>query len=154
MAQEKDLQGYVIEHGEDGKLWHELAQISANNIYAQQTYLYTHLNPPTSSYYRIKMLDQSGNFSYSKMIHIAKKEKGTMWVYPNPTSGTLRGEIKDTEGQRIQLEVINMLGLVIHAQEFVGSKVDIDLSDIPDGVYIIQASTATGNKYISKIIKY
>jgi hypothetical protein len=60
-------------------------------------------------------------------------------AFPNPTTGLLNIEILETaESMLIKLELINMMGRKVLQKELHGSKqLDIDISDLPAGIYIL-----------------
>ncbi|MFH2142337.1 MAG: T9SS type A sorting domain-containing protein [Bacteroidota bacterium] len=67
-----------------------------------------------------------------------------VWIYPNPTSGIV---IIETEGIE-KTEVIDLQG----KQIYVGNEKEIDLSQEPEGVYIIKVITGK-QTVIRKLIK-
>ena len=76
-------------------------------------------------------------------------------VYPTVTKGTLNVEIKKNISNSINIALINMLGKQVLSKELKaasqGMVVSLDLSDLPQGGYLIRIET--GNEfYFGKII--
>jgi hypothetical protein len=68
-------------------------------------------------------------------------------LYPNPTNGNLKVELKDFKATRIT--VTNTLGQNIYQKEFKGEEtVDIDLDDKRAGLYLLKCES--GSNYITK----
>jgi 1,4-alpha-glucan branching enzyme len=71
---------------------------------------------------------------------------GTSLVYPNPTTG----KVKISEDGVRNLKLIDLRGMEYQPKR---EGRTIDLSALPDGVYILIQQDARGNKSVSKIIK-
>lgn len=80
--------------------------------------------------------------------------------YPNPIINTLNIDIqldKAYQGATVEVKIINMLGKVMN-ETFTGqinglnSHFEIDLSDVPSGVYFVEIET-TANGHSSKVTK-
>jgi hypothetical protein len=85
-----NLRTYVVEHSKDGRLFTPLAEIQAvntQNNYA--VYEWTHLGvEPGSHFYRIKCVDNSGDFKYTRTVKVvAVRGESNITVSPNPISG-------------------------------------------------------------------
>ena len=60
-------------------------------------------------------------------------------LYPNPTWGHLT--LKSSPGLgEIQVEIIDMLGKVLHQDQYEGHKLELDLTHYPVGQYVIRIS--------------
>lgn len=154
VSQEKDISWYEIENSIDGKQWMQVWYQSAINSPHQHSYNLVHDNAPVSSYYRIKSIGIDNREEYiGNIIHISKKWKQSLLAYPNPTSGSIHVELIWTDGRTTKLEVYNMLWQKVHDQDLMWSKTDIDLSNLPDGMYNIQSSINDGTTHSQKIIK-
>ncbi|MBT2557142.1 S8 family peptidase [Hymenobacter sp. ISL-91] len=65
-----------------------------------------------------------------------------VWLYPNPTSGTVRLELPP--GSPATVEVLSVLGQQLAAYSFQQSTATLDLSVYPAGVYLVRIETAAG----------
>ena len=70
-------------------------------------------------------------------------------VYPNPTSGILR-ITRMTDIEVLDLTLFDNLGKACRVKESEDACLSVDLSDLPDGVYVINLTTSMG--FISKRI--
>jgi hypothetical protein len=85
---------------------------------------------------------------------IAKEEK--INVYPNPSNGIFQLEINNSQNEKSEIHVYNVLGEIIFQSKIqsrdVGIKSEIDLTNQPNGIYFVQINS--GNKILTaKIIR-
>ncbi len=62
---------------------------------------------------------------------------GVMKVFPNPADQFVNVEINNTPGGKYKVEVVNLLGQTLNAQDLVNNKTTIGVSDLASGVYFI-----------------
>ena len=129
-ASEKDNSHFDIERSTDGTTFHSIGQVKGNN--KPSSYQYTDAAPFTTSYYRLKQVDNDGKFEYSKVISIVQTGKGKgLSLYPNPVSSHLT--IENTEGSDFQ--ILNLLG----QQVLTGKTAQrLDVSALSQGTYILK----------------
>lgn len=73
-------------------------------------------------------------------------------VYPNPTSGEFVVEGRD--GLRFTgCDIRNALGQYVHSSSLIVSKLDIDLSELPSGVYMLVIKVANGQALSRRLMK-
>ncbi|MGQ1784587.1 MULTISPECIES: T9SS type A sorting domain-containing protein [unclassified Saccharicrinis] len=73
-------------------------------------------------------------------------------VYPNPTNGIFRVDLNNNIGEITQLDVFNLLGQLIKSGVDVNNLGSFDISDLPNGQYIIKISIGN-NLFNTKILK-
>jgi hypothetical protein len=71
-------------------------------------------------------------------------------VFPNPTTGIL--EIQMDDNNPFVVSILDLLGRKLIEQETVSNK-SIDMSNLPNGVYIVQALSQAGKIDQKKIVK-
>jgi len=75
-------------------------------------------------------------------------------VYPNPSSGFISVEIeKPNPDETINVILRNMVGQIVHTSVSSSEKIDLDLTNIPSGVYIIEIKTSSETR-TKKLIRY
>ena len=69
-------------------------------------------------------------------------------VYPNPFRDVLQIAISDTESQRIEVTLTDLLGRTVYTEQREGLNATLDLSDISikSGAYLLKVSTQAGTK--------
>ncbi|MBN2273769.1 MAG: T9SS type A sorting domain-containing protein, partial [Bacteroidales bacterium] len=80
-------------------------------------------------------------------------EQLNLYIYPNPTKGTLTVETNYTEEVTFTVDLIDVSGQIVMNQtiQVVGGKFDIDLSDNKRGFYILKVMTENAVQYIRLI---
>jgi hypothetical protein len=97
-----------------------------------------------ANYYRLKMVDLDGSFSYSKVISATLAQNQTSasqaYLYPNPTQGKMYLVSQESGIYLIK----NLLGAVIKSGSLEGkSPFEIDLSNLPSGIYLLETPYKT-----------
>ena len=109
------------------------------------TYNWTDDNPFNGvSYYRLAQTDYDGTTKRFDPIAVSCESSVTGYsVYPNPANEVLNIDIELTshQGNDVEIEIMDINGRVIqsqHAQLDRGhNHLEVDLSEIPSGVYMI-----------------
>lgn len=76
----------------------------------------------------------------------------SMVIYPNPITGTFNihlGNPNETVGQ---VEVANLQGYIVYSKDNVTNE-GMDVSAIPQGMYVVRVTSKTGNVYFGKFVK-
>ncbi|HRG35322.1 MAG TPA: T9SS type A sorting domain-containing protein [Chitinophagales bacterium] len=116
-----------------------------------------------NNYYRLKMIDQDGQFKYSEIIIIKVHEvsstpDGIVSVYPNPTNDKINIVYQASTDQKLNLNMFNAIGQNMYGENYsvnAGlSTLTIDVQAFAKGMYIIDLKNASsGNRYQSKFVK-
>lgn len=143
---------FSIERSIDGVSWKEITQVDgAGN--SSQTLNYNFLDKTPivgKSYYRLKQIDFNGEYSYSKVEPVSTGDKLFMKISPNPSNGKL--VIDATEQGDVSITIYNMQGLRIYNQLNVSGKIEVDITDQPQGVYLVKI-LSDNNVDVQRIIK-
>ena len=73
-------------------------------------------------------------------------------IYPNPTNGMVTLQLNSAKNKVVTIEIINVVGEVIYSLTKNLSKIDIDLSNQPNGIYLLKVLT-NEQQTVGKIIK-
>ena len=76
----------------------------------------------------------------------------TLKIFPNPTQNYITIDYGDKD-RELRITISDLLGRKYLEQEVPESSVQIDLSDFPNGNYVLEIITDKGEKSIHKIIK-
>ena len=139
------IQNFEIERSLNGIHFDLLDKIQVN---AALNYEYTSsFSIDQNTYYRLKIVDYDGLFTYSPIITIAPNvEKQIIQrIYPQPATQTLFIDFNDQlhQSKLIQFQIINALGqlefeLQIDANQL-NEYFEIDIQDLPSGIYWLRA---------------
>lgn len=72
-------------------------------------------------------------------------------IYPNPTNGILNIRIADLN-EGLTVEIFDILGKKLNTKAFTENNNQIDISDLPVGMYMLKA-TSSNSSYTTRIIK-
>lgn len=98
------------------------------------------------NYYRLKIVNEDGSYSYSKIIMIEHYLNNNITIYPNPTKDILNIR---TDKLISNIKLFDNLGKEILNIDNPTNQ--INLSDIPKGMYIIKIKIEE-NLFVKKII--
>jgi hypothetical protein len=70
-------------------------------------------------------------------------------IHPNPTTGLVTITGKDLR----QVEVFNMIGQRVATAQGKGETLQVDIAELPAGVYFVRVTDTEGRKCVSKVVK-
>jgi hypothetical protein len=113
-----------------------------------------------NNYYRLKIIDDDGTFTYSQTINIPvdmATVNGIIKIFPNPTNGLVQIQLQSTKNVSSTLEISNLLGQKVASRDIalrIGiTSVDVDLRELSSGTYIVSFTDALGNRHQEKVVK-
>lgn len=154
-ANEVNVKNFEIQRSFNGADFTTIGTTAAvSNILLTNNYLFDDkqneaVNAKATLYYRLKMNDADGKFTYSRVVAIVDKKNGeTVLIYPNPVAGsTLQVQLNTTTSSKITLQVQDMSGRIISVQTISGTgvgstSIPVDVSSLATGTYQLKL---TGN---------
>jgi hypothetical protein len=141
---EENFAGFEPERSFDGNSWAKMAFVAskANNISVTAQYTYADNNPVAGhTYYRLKLINANGGFSYSKQLTVVKNgQHVSLQNYPNPFNKYTSIAFQLPVSSVTTLKVYNNMGMeiaiLINKQLDAGSySVSFDGTSLPAGVY-------------------
>ena len=142
--------------------WQYIGEVvAAGNSQGQKDYTFIDAAPFVgNNYYRLKMIDNDGTFTYSNTINIPISEaivNSFINIFPNPTTGNVKVLLQSIKEKASELSITNLLGqqvLTIPATLQKGiNTVTFDISNLASGTYLISFIDETGIKHTTKLIK-
>lgn len=143
-ALEQNNRGFSIEHSLNGRDFSPLDFISSRGIsFSNNDYAYCHYSPVQGpNYYRLKQIDQDGQFSFSDIIMVNfKNPRGQSFftLYPTFTNNFLVIETNPTQNHAHQYWLLNTDGALIKQLDLYDqNRTTIDVSQLPSGSYFIR----------------
>jgi len=141
-TQEINSKEYELQKSIDGISFHTIATIQSNNQLTGSQYTFTDKTITVSvNYYRLKMIDKDGSYTYSKTLKSIVDDMQTSFtVFPNVSSigETVFVGYKNTS-TNVELKVMNLNGQVISRYKLTGfsGTQTIKTNNLAKGVYII-----------------
>ena len=156
-ANEVNLKHFEIERSLDGNTFDKIGLQKAKGF---GFYQFTDKNVPinTKLFYRLRMVDTDGQFDYSK-IKSARLTSITnqLKITPNPASDILNIHFETKTGNPLTVKFIDTLGKIVKIENFTTANTEqnlnVDISDLSKGLYLIQISKEGVNIGVSKFIK-
>ncbi|MFM2386152.1 MAG: hypothetical protein RL660_909 [Bacteroidota bacterium] len=143
---EANMFAYDIERSLDNKQFTKIGTVNAtNNAIAQ----YTYNDELTSNvaYYRLKMIDNDGKSTYSKIVAVNNTTSATLSLLPNPATSVVAISGKNVLGD---LVVTNSLGTVVAKTNAASNNYSLDVSTLTSGVYLIRTKAGHTAKFIKQ----
>lgn len=133
---------------------------SQGNSTTEQHYQFTDAenNKQGVRYYRLKIVDQDGKFTYSSIRAVVFDEEIKWQVYPNPSSGIFNLVYQANEGESIILKIHDMNGKLIRqarltANAFIQkSTIDLGGPQFASGMYLLEITTGD-RKQMFRLLK-
>jgi hypothetical protein len=86
---ETSVSHFEIERSNDALSFNKVGSVPANNQ-TSNAYSFTDFGfNDVVQYYRLKMVDKDGSYTYSNIIRITNKKENSLSIYPNPASNYL-----------------------------------------------------------------
>lgn len=157
-TEEVNTQTFYIERSADGQTFENIGSVPAvNNTGAsEQEYYFPLTGVNTRYYYRLKMQDIDGQFTYSWIITIdADEARNDFILYPNPATGD---DIFISSGHfldhSVQVQLVDMNGKIWFAgkaepAQLNNSRYRIPVRSLSSGVYVIRISDIESGKSYS-----
>ena len=157
-ASERNSDGFEVQHSSDGRNWVEVGWVTARGVSTESTY-YDFLHQktvPGVNYYRLKMIDESGDFEYSNMVHInIESPNDLIEVFPNPFTEQLHLRFNNHAGGSVDIQLTNILGKVLYTEKIEiplgGHTFDIPTRGLSAGAYFVNVRMALGQSVVKVI---
>lgn len=142
-ASETNLNHYEIERSRDGHNWSNSGIVqAAGNSSKKNQYQFTDNNHPGIIYYRLKSIDNNGDFKYYGPISTICNDNENEWsFYPNPVKSDATLSIVTREASRSQINIVDVMGRIVFGKEIElnsgNNLINLDLRDISGGSYFV-----------------
>jgi len=160
-ASEINNQQFNIERSVDGATWSVIGVTPGHgNSVVEQYYVYNDPNvvPGTRYYYRLKQIDNNGDFQYTDIVQAMITAAGTFQIMnfvPNPTLGNTQLTVVTTRAEVIEVSFYDMLGqkVMSASEELVAgnNRLDFDLKRFAAGTYSAVV-TSDNQIYTKKLV--
>jgi len=126
-ANEEGFSHFMVERSAgDFSAWEELGAVAGarEEIASSGSYTFTDASPLTDNYYRLKMVDLDGSFSYSHIVQLGgPASANTLRVFPNPTDGAFSVALPQLDDP-LNLALYSIHGTRVRAQKIAESKAE------------------------------
>lgn len=150
---EVNIDHFDVERSTDGNNFRQVGRVNTVGGQINSSINYSYLDITAergTNYYRLAMVDNNGNYTYSKTIMVNVDVKGisVMIVYPNPFSRRVQIRVNSDKAEKVAINIINNNGVLMSTQEAytkIGdNNITINKVDaLPGGVYYIEVASST-----------
>lgn len=155
IASDKKLDNFIIEKSSNGYSFLPLQfvkPIAPFNI--QRNYSSIDLSPFKGiNYYRLKIFEADGKFSYSNIVAINLPGENNISIYPNPASRILK-IATNGDNEKAVVEIYDMYGKRVRQLQATlntNALIMLDISTLPKAMYQVRISRQTGVEVMSFI---
>ncbi len=160
VTEEQDLSHYELERSTDGISYQRVATRQAAN--STTTITYTHQDPVGTGvseyYYRLKMIDLDGSFTYSSVVFIRTASRTKISVLNNPFRDMIVLQYNTARDQKISVAMYNSGGAMVRRQDYnatagSGAYTLFGFDNMPSGMYYLKAECGDFTQTF-KLVKY
>lgn len=140
---ELKVASFDVERSLDGSSFTKIGTVTGESANGQ--YAYIDVQPLSSmNYYRLKMINQNGGYSYSKIVSIRYDKNASITIFPNPVKDLVTVQLHMPRGA-VSLQIIDGMGRMVKTMTLQsrGSTLStaIDISGLAGGQYYIHAGS-------------
>lgn len=137
---ETGFKTFEIERSLDADGFYKIGEVAGQNL---ANYAFTDAALPNTSivYYRLKMIDIDGTYSYSKTVPVRLNNNfSNALVYPNPTTGPLNVRLTQAIKANTSLVITDVAGRTVQQQQVNKGvfSINLEVSKLPAGRYFIR----------------
>ncbi len=134
-AEEINLAKYIVEYSADGVYFTSIATINANG--SNSKYNYIHQQFKSSAFYRLKVIDKDGSYSYSEVQFVKLNMNKGFTVLPNPAHEVIY--IFTKNNQRIKaVQLLSGDGKLVKVFNQYNSGQEINIRDLIMNIYFLK----------------
>lgn len=147
-SQEINTTHFIIERSGDGETFSPTGKVdAAGNSPLAKDYSFTDTNPLHGiNYYRLKIVDKDGTFTYSKVVVVKNDNHiASFKIFPNPANNILYIEAKGIQGM-VTIRVFDANGRRLKMEKAFLSDNNpylLNIKNLPKGVYQLMIQNGT-----------
>lgn len=151
---------FTVEHSDDGQVFEPVgAQFEpAETTAGSMRYYFRTIAPKRGrNFYRVKMRDALNNAWYSNTEEVIFfNESSLAMLYPNPAQDKAVLEVFESFGEEVTIELVTASGRHVQSWQAPAEnrKFDLDLTDVPKGLYFLRVRFGDTNVKALKLVKY
>jgi len=141
-ASEVRSRGFEVQASADGRAYSSLGTVPSQNRPAGATYAYSAGLLAGARFFRLKMVDHDGTYTYSPVVTLVSAcAPSQLWLAPNPAHSQVQVSGLPTGATRLLL--YNAMGQCV-AQQYAMGQASLSLAGLPPGMYLLQAVGENG----------
>jgi hypothetical protein len=148
-TREEQTHHFVLERSIDGLLFGSIATIAAAGT-GNNSYQYNDEgNFGNRCFYRLKIIDHNGSYTYSKTVVLAHSSENEVSIYPNPVINTVN-IISGSSLRHSEAMLIDAAGRAVLKFRFNNAIEKLNLTGLVPGTYMLVTKNNTTYKLIKQ----
>jgi hypothetical protein len=147
-AREVNLQGYEVERSGDGKTYEKIGSVKpTGSASSTEKYAFTDDVPLSgTNYYRLKMVNTEGSFTYSavRSVLVSDGKTDKVSVSPNPAKDRVVVKLNALEAKNVTLTLVDVAGKTVltdnKSLEAGFNEFSLNLTQLPQGLYFLKVA--------------
>ena len=137
---EINVKEFVIESSADNKNYTAIGTVAAKNAAGINEYSFESASSKTTTYYRLKMIDNNGTYSYSSIVVLKSSASSLLSVFPNPAVNSIT--LSHPKAINANIAVIAANGKKVFQSNVSEGATQscINVSNLPKGTYHVSFS--------------
>lgn len=154
-AEETKSKEFQVEKSRDARKWSTIGTVSTVNkgVHVAEYQLYDNEIWSGTTYYRLKMVDLDGSFSYSKIRSISGDKSSKGVVFPNPIAPASGQKLRfDEAPSQIQrIEFVTISGSLAHKIDYPDTN-EVSVDQLAKGLYVVKLVFQNGQILSSRLL--
>lgn len=150
-AEERNVRKFEIERAVDAVNFNSIGSVNAITGASQNKYAYTDKEPLSDGFYRLKMIDIDGSYTFSNVIEL-KLSSTALSVRYNSLTATLNIQTNNVANDNLQVIIYTMEGKKVMQKEKAlsagSNELNVNLSHLSQGIYAANVVTNAGRKTV------
>ncbi|HLK31034.1 MAG TPA: SdrD B-like domain-containing protein, partial [Puia sp.] len=156
-ATDGNASSFIVEHSTDGKIFVKIGEVNSQIGNDSKSYSLIDMAPAFgTNYYRIKMIDDLGNYTYSdvKAVTFSDEYSKGVKIYPVPANSFTQLQLPKVAEDGMYLQVYdNQDRLMTTMQANHRMIIPINVSSFASGIYTVKVFRSGVSVYTGRIIK-
>jgi hypothetical protein len=135
---EANFKYYEVERSEDGVRFSAVGKVNGTQ---QSNYSFSDNRLPAAQviYYRLRMVDVDGRYTYSKIVPVRLSVKGRITIFPNPAKDFVTITLQKPLSSNSQIKITDATGRLVISRFAAAAQnnFNIAVNKLPAGRYII-----------------
>jgi len=153
--QEVNTDHFEVERSADGINWIKIGTVTAvGNSSVPSNYGFTDNSPLKANYYRIKMVNISGQYGYTIVKEINILQVKGIVVFPNPARNYVNISVSQAAVD-LNVKLMDPLGRILQVSQVkagTSSMITLDVHNYAQGTYLVQVAGSDGTQQTTKVV--
>ncbi|MEI9943543.1 MAG: T9SS type A sorting domain-containing protein [Chitinophagaceae bacterium] len=150
-ADEVNTKLFEIERSADGRSFTLIASLITNNTPGNNSYnIKDNVVYDGKLFYRLKMIDIDGRFTYSNIIWISSELAVGVTIYPNPVKDVININTGNARVVKTKATIYDVSGRLMQSVLISNSQQQVNVKALAKGMYSIQFADGTVQRFMKE----